>query len=370
MRDPDLVQRAERAATALERAWIHWRTMHGLGSDPLPPVSSYVGYSLEEPWGQPRVVFGVGAEEAERLAALLDGHDCVGPIHAEVTSRPEWRYGPGNGPGFASSRPFDEQLHIPAQAPQPLADMFPPGSQDSASNDGLSNDGAAIGSASIGIADATAIDSAPIDRAPIDSAPIDSAPIDRAPVGPAAESMPYDGNVKAGAGQAESAEADVAGETDMFALAAAVSIGADDVYLAPLPEPGSPEQLPAFAAPGLVALRRRPEQLGEAEDAAPLAAAPIATRGYDITPTQGPGYRGPRYRGSPPQYRPGSLAEPAPSDDAADQADERDVAPASGQSARSKARQLTRRGRARRQGPGAHEAWDSADERSTSDHAV
>ena len=65
MRDPDLVKRAERAATALERAWTHWRTMHGLGSDPLPPVSSYVGYSLEEPWGQPRVVFGVGAEEAE-----------------------------------------------------------------------------------------------------------------------------------------------------------------------------------------------------------------------------------------------------------------------------------------------------------------
>ena len=101
MRDPDLVQRAERAATALERAWIHWRTMHGLGSDPLPPVSSYVGYSLEEPWGQPRVVFGVGAEEAERLAALLDGHDCVGPIHAEVRGRPEWRHGTGSGAGIA-----------------------------------------------------------------------------------------------------------------------------------------------------------------------------------------------------------------------------------------------------------------------------
>ena len=69
MRDPDLVQRAERAAIALERAWDRWRAMHGLGPEPSPPVSSYVGYSLEEPWGQPRVVFGVGAEEAERLAA-------------------------------------------------------------------------------------------------------------------------------------------------------------------------------------------------------------------------------------------------------------------------------------------------------------
>ena len=87
MRDPDLVMRAERAAIALERAWGHWRVMHGLDTgDPLPPVTSYVGYSLEEPWGQPRVVFGVAAEEAERLAALLEGHDCVGPVHAELTA--------------------------------------------------------------------------------------------------------------------------------------------------------------------------------------------------------------------------------------------------------------------------------------------
>ena len=61
MRDPELMLRAQRAATELERAWDRWRTMHGLGADPLPPVSSYVGYSLEEPWGQPRVVFGIAA---------------------------------------------------------------------------------------------------------------------------------------------------------------------------------------------------------------------------------------------------------------------------------------------------------------------
>ncbi len=83
MRDPDLVQRAEQAATALEQAWVRWRTRHGVGSGPLPPVTSYVGYSVEEPWGQPRVVLGVEASEAERLAAMLDGHDYAEPSRLE-----------------------------------------------------------------------------------------------------------------------------------------------------------------------------------------------------------------------------------------------------------------------------------------------
>ena len=86
MRDPDLVVRAQQAAAELERAWDRWRTMHGLGTEPLPPVSSYVGYSLEEPWGQPRVVFGIDAREAEQLAGLLDRHDCAGPVYAAVAS--------------------------------------------------------------------------------------------------------------------------------------------------------------------------------------------------------------------------------------------------------------------------------------------
>lgn len=118
MRDPDLVLRAQRAASALERAWERWRVMHGFGADPLPPVSSYVGYSLEEPWGQPRVVFGIGAEEAEKLAAILDGHDCVGPVHAEVSgllsngaaATPEWQ------------RP-DSRLNVPAQPTQPAMEQ-------------------------------------------------------------------------------------------------------------------------------------------------------------------------------------------------------------------------------------------------------
>src|SRR6266516_5439825 len=75
MRDPDLVGRARRAAAELEQAWNRWRNAYGACAEPLAPVSSYVGYSLEEPWGEPRVVFGVAAEEAEQLAALLDGLD-------------------------------------------------------------------------------------------------------------------------------------------------------------------------------------------------------------------------------------------------------------------------------------------------------
>jgi hypothetical protein len=127
MRDPDLVVRAQRAATALEAAWNRWRTVHGLGADPLPPVSSYVGYSLEEPWGQPRVVFGVDAEEAEQLAAILDGHDCVGPLHAEVAGSEggqepslERRFAPklADSPRLPEHDQAEvaDRVHVPAQA--------------------------------------------------------------------------------------------------------------------------------------------------------------------------------------------------------------------------------------------------------------
>ena len=89
MRDPDLVHQAERAAAALEEAWIRWRTRHGLATGALPPVSSYVGYSVEEPWGQPRVVFGIEAAEAERLAAILDDYTGLAPVG--LTRAPERR---------------------------------------------------------------------------------------------------------------------------------------------------------------------------------------------------------------------------------------------------------------------------------------
>src|SRR5580700_8068123 len=127
MRDPDLVQRAERAAAALEQAWVHWRIRHGLGPGPLPPVSSYVGYSVTEPWGQPRVVLGVEAHEAERLAAILEGDDYVGPVHDDVTARIELHH-PAKG-GYVPPQPTGEQLD-PAEAagsivrPEPSGDPY------------------------------------------------------------------------------------------------------------------------------------------------------------------------------------------------------------------------------------------------------
>ncbi len=132
MRDPDLVVRAQRAAAELERAWDRFRTAHGLGAEPLAPVSSYVGYSLEEPWGEPRVVFGVAAEEAEQLAALLNSHD-RGGRSAAAQSRPGQsaavQAGPGQpagvqiGPGqsaAAQSRP-GQSAAVQAGPGQPAA---------------------------------------------------------------------------------------------------------------------------------------------------------------------------------------------------------------------------------------------------------
>jgi hypothetical protein len=85
MPDPRLISRAQRAATMLEKAWDRWRAVHDLAPEPLPPVSSYVGYSIEEPWGRPRVVFGVDAADAEKLATLLQ--DCAAPQRALEEAR-------------------------------------------------------------------------------------------------------------------------------------------------------------------------------------------------------------------------------------------------------------------------------------------
>jgi hypothetical protein len=113
MRDPELVFKAQLAASALERAWHRWRVMHGLVADPMPAISSYVGYSLEEPWGQPRVVFGVSANDAEQLAALLNRHDCIGPVHATVAGQQATEVPAG------ASRP----LPVPPQAPSVIAEQ-------------------------------------------------------------------------------------------------------------------------------------------------------------------------------------------------------------------------------------------------------
>ena len=103
MPDPRLVSRAQRAATMLERAWERWRTTQGLEAEPMPPVSSYVGYSIEEPWGRPRVVFGVDAEDAERLAALLQTSIGFAAESMPRSADPGYR-APGRA-GFAADRP-------------------------------------------------------------------------------------------------------------------------------------------------------------------------------------------------------------------------------------------------------------------------
>jgi hypothetical protein len=103
MRDPELVARAQRAAARLESAWEQWRALHGLAVAPGQPVVSYVGYSLKEPWGEPRVVIGVDADEAEFLADFLDRDECAnagqfssGPLQqallADQAQPPEGEY--------------------------------------------------------------------------------------------------------------------------------------------------------------------------------------------------------------------------------------------------------------------------------------
>ncbi|MGH3163653.1 MAG: hypothetical protein ACRDOC_17360 [Streptosporangiaceae bacterium] len=44
---------------------------------PGQPVVSYVGCSLKEPRGEPRVVIGIDADEAEYLAGFLDRDECA-----------------------------------------------------------------------------------------------------------------------------------------------------------------------------------------------------------------------------------------------------------------------------------------------------
>jgi hypothetical protein len=77
MRDPEWVARAQRAATRLESAWEQWRALRGLAVAHGQPVVSYVGYSLKEPWGEPRVVIGIDADEAGYLAEFLDRDECA-----------------------------------------------------------------------------------------------------------------------------------------------------------------------------------------------------------------------------------------------------------------------------------------------------
>jgi hypothetical protein len=119
VRDPDLIGRAQRAATQLERAWDRWRAMHGISQEPMPAVSSYVGYSLEEPWGEPRVVFGIEAGEAEQFAAYLDRHDCAGPVYAGLASMPGAR--PEQGQELITATELGRVV-VPSQAQPTVAE--------------------------------------------------------------------------------------------------------------------------------------------------------------------------------------------------------------------------------------------------------
>ncbi len=88
MRDPELVARAQHAAARLESAWERWRALQGMGETSAQPVVGYVGYALNEPWGQPRAVIGFSADEAERLADLLDrGSDSSPDRRMELAQR-------------------------------------------------------------------------------------------------------------------------------------------------------------------------------------------------------------------------------------------------------------------------------------------
>ena len=113
MRDPDLVARAGYAAARLEQAWERWRALHGLGGS-SDPLASYVGYSLKEPMGRPRVVIGVDAAEAEYFADFLESHECAG-----LTS-PERVAMNGSGPLPASAtRVFQQAPAAPGRPHDP-----------------------------------------------------------------------------------------------------------------------------------------------------------------------------------------------------------------------------------------------------------
>jgi hypothetical protein len=277
MRDPELMQRADRAAIALEEAWDRWRAMHGLGTEPLPPVSSYVGYSLEEPWGQPRVVFGLRADEAELLASLLDGHDCVGPIYAEVSTRPGWRR-QVNGP-VQLPRPYANPLSVPAQSPPSPLDQL--GQSLELDEDLADDDLTALGSAGA--------------LADVASDP-DAVAADQ-------EADRSDNVGRAGA--------DHEGEPDADGRAEAG--GAPSPSLAPLPE--------------VADFRRGEVEAAVGDQARPISSSRPAAR--DSVPAPGPGYRGPRYQGSPPRYESGRAARAAAQvpDDDDGEADAEPVAP-------------------------------------------
>src|SRR5207244_11139385 len=121
MRDPELVARAQRAATRLESAWEQWRALHGLAVAPGQPVVSYVGYSLKEPWGEPRVVIGIDADEAEYLADFLDRDECAqSPLRQASLQQVPHQLGPHQlGPHQSGSL---QQVKLPEPPKESMGD--------------------------------------------------------------------------------------------------------------------------------------------------------------------------------------------------------------------------------------------------------
>ena len=505
MRDPDLVQRAERAAIALERAWGRWRVMHGMTADPPPPVSSYVGYSLEEPWGQPRVVFGIAAEDAEQLTAFLDGHDCVGPVYAEVAGLSDWRRSlpsasPAGGPASVSDPAAElpeaswlpgELPGVPPQPDRPAAESLLPGETAAADDDPEQAAGADVtAETSTATAAGPVADTGAPTGVGASAQVATPAATARGAAGrgsslglPAAEPAAASGDkpatsILAAGGEAEAsalpqpAAADVvtrepgsrarraagagrgdataagrgsvgvepgaavveAGAAGFEAAAAQGPVGRESMTLPPLTLPaadmlasresdahgaaghagslaeaeGADSPFPALLQPGIVAFRRRQDQASqlaagseesvaseqqpEAAGQAPVLAAALAPSADAEQPSQGgPGYRGPRYQGYPPQYQPEPLTwqhgrgswAPAPDDGRTDAAPAGALGPGHAPADLDRAdaglpppehdlpRQVSRLGRSRRSGGGAHEAgsW-SQGERAATDTAV
>ncbi len=137
MRDPEMVARAGYAAARLEQAWERWRALHGL-SGSSDSLASYVGYSNQEPMGQPRVVIGVDAAEAEFFADFLEGHDCAAAGLGEASASPAAGLPPAGlpvpglptaGPSAAEVRPVNGSGRPPingSNSPLDSGSLYPP----------------------------------------------------------------------------------------------------------------------------------------------------------------------------------------------------------------------------------------------------
>ena len=102
------IQNWPHVLSALRRAWNQHegnRALRGLAVAPGQPVVSYIGYSLKEPWGEPRVVIGIVADEAGYLGRPASRRPRAGRRHQPRTGcRPQTRRRPARN--VAASRKF------------------------------------------------------------------------------------------------------------------------------------------------------------------------------------------------------------------------------------------------------------------------